>query len=402
MKKVLPIIMMLLSLSCSSSAKNTKDTAISAKSQVVQSSQPLSLNKEEMVCVDKTNALAFTILSKQSKENPYKSFTFSPLSVSCALAMASNGASGETLKEIEALTGPLTNANSFYSKYVAHFSSSVMMSNYLAINKNFPVNHDFIKSIEGVYNAQVSNLDFGTADATQQINDWIKQQSNGEFDNIIKQTHVNELVYLINYLRFKALWKNPFDKSLTHDMDFVNDDGITTQVPAMFQYFRELYYEDEKCQAISMKYDNSEFCMLIVLPKNTKINDFIETMNAGEFNSLISNMNVTSRVIDLNLPRFSTTCNLDVREMLMSLMPTAFNEKANFSKLSSAESYINRFTQDSKITVNEYGTEASGVTVQSFIVKAMHYQLAVNHPFLYFVYDEATHAILLAGQFCGD
>ncbi len=25
-----------------------------------------------------------------------------------------------------------------------------------------------------------------------------------------------------------------------------------------------------------------------------------------------------------------------------------------------------------------------------------------NHPFLYFVYDEATHAILLMGQFCGD
>ncbi|MBR5086148.1 MAG: hypothetical protein IKX31_03975 [Muribaculaceae bacterium] len=402
MKKVLPIIMMILSLSCSCSAKNTRGIKVSANSQVTQNNQTLVMSDDDRQCVDKNNALTFTLLNKQSKKDPYKSFTFSPLSVSCALAMASNGASAATLQEIEALTGPSAKANSFYGRYVAYFSPSVVMSNYLVINKNFIINQDFIKSIEGNYNAQMSNLDFGTTDATRQINDWIKQQSNGEFDDIIKQTNVNELVYLINYLKFKALWKNPFDKSLTHDMDFSNDDGITTQVPTMFQYFRELYYENDKCQAISMKYDNSEFRMLIVLPKNMKINNFVETMNAGEFNRIISSLKATSSVIDLNLPRFSTTCNLDLQEMLMTLMPTAFNENANFSRLSNAESYINRFTQDTKITVNEYGTEASGVTVQSFIVKAMHSQFTANHPFLYFVYDEYTHAILLAGQFCGD
>lgn len=83
-------------------------------------------------------------------------------------------------------------------------------------------------------------------------------------------------------------------------------------------------------------------------------------------------------------------------------MPTAFDERANFSKLSNEKAYINRFTQDTRITVNEHGTEASGVTVQSFLVKAMHPQFTANHPFLYFIYDTTTHAILQAGQFCGN
>ncbi len=361
-------------------------------------------NNQDMdkLCVDKANELAFTLMLEQSKKEPFKSFTFSPLSVGYALAMASNGASGTTLKEIEALTGPSAVANSFYSNYVARFSPTVMMSNLLALSNRFPIEQSYINSIKGIYNAQMCNLNFGTSEATQKLNEWIKQQSNGEFDKIIEQTNPNELSYIINYMRFKALWQNPFDKNLTWNKDFTNDDGSTMQVPTMFQYFNEQYYEDNKCQAISKKYDNSEYHMLIVLPKDTKINKFLTTMNAEVFNHIISSLKTTERKIDLNLPQFSTNCNLNLREMLATLMPTAFDETADFSRLSKVRSYINRFTQDTKIDVNEYGTEASGVTVQSNMFKSINLPFNANHPFLYFIYDETTHAILLAGQYCGD
>lgn len=373
-------------------------------SQVTESDAPLVMNDKDKLCVDKNNELAFTLLQKQSKKEPYKSFTFSPLSVSCALAMTSNGASGATLKEIEALIGSSASANSFYRKYVAHSLPSVVMSNYLAMNNKFPINQDFIKSIKGIYNAQVSNLKFGTTEATKQINDWIKQQSNGELDNVIDITDSNELVYLINYMRFKAMWNSPFDKRLTYDKEFTNDDGNITQVPMMFQYFHELYYEDNKCQAVSKEYAGCKFRMLIVLPKKTKIHDFLKTMNAAEFDRIISGLKATSTEIDMNLPQFSTNYSLDAREMLLDMMPMAFDERADFGRLSTVKSYINLFTQDTKIDVNEDGTEASSVTVQSFMVKAEHEhpQFTANHPFLYFIYDETTHAILLAGQFCGD
>ena len=45
------------------------------------------------------------------------------------------------------------------------------------MNNRFVINQGYIKAITGVYNAQVSNLDFGTGKATQQLNYWIKQQS---------------------------------------------------------------------------------------------------------------------------------------------------------------------------------------------------------------------------------
>ena len=373
-----------------------------ATSQVTNSDKLLVMGNDDRLCVDKANELAFTLLKKQSQAEPFKSFTFSPLSVGYALAMTSNGACGATLKEIEVLVGPSAAANSFYGKCLASFAPLVEMSNFLAMNKSYPVNQEFIKSIEGVYNAQVSNLNFGTDEATRQLNDWIKQRSNGEFNDIIKQTNVNEIAYLINYMKFKAWWNGPFDQSLTYERDFTNDDGTITQVPMMFQYFHELYYEDNKCQAVSKKYAGGRLRMLVVLPKDTKISNFLAMMNADEFNRIISGLEESNGVIDLSLPRFSTDCSLDVREMLLDLMPTAFDEKADFSRLSKAHSYINRFTQDTKITVNESGTEASSVTVQSFLVKAMHPQFTANHPFLYFVYNEDTNAILLAGQYCGN
>ncbi len=382
--------------------KQRQQSKASVTSQVTKSNKPLVLSDDDKLCVDKVNELAFILMKKQSANAPFKSFTFSPLSVSYALAMASNGASGATLKEIEALTGPSTAANSFYSRYVAHFTPSVVMSNYLAINKRFAINQDYIRAIKGVYNAQVGNLDFGTSKATQQLNDWIKQQSGGEFDNIVKETHPNEIIYLINYLKFKALWANPFDKKFTFDREFTNDDGTTTIVPSMFRYFRELYYEDNTCQAVSMKYDNSEFRMLVVLPKNSKINKFLMSMSASEFSRIVSGLKAPGMVVDLRLPRFSTDCNLNLRDMLATLMPTAFNDNADFSRLSKVHSYINRFTQDTKIEVKEFGTEASSVTVQSSLVKAENPQFTAIHPFLYFIYDETTHAILQAGQFCGD
>lgn len=376
----------------SKETEQNQQSSASMSSQVTESDALLVMNDKDKLCVDKNNELAFTLLQKQSKKEPYKSFTFSPLSVSCALAMTSNGASGATLKEIEALVGTSAAANSFYGKCLASFAPLVEMSNYLAMNKSYPVNQEFIKSIEGVYNAQVSNLNFGTDEATNKINDWIKQQSGGEFSDIIKQTNVNEIAYLINYMKFKALWNGPFDQNLTYERDFTNDDGTITQVPMMFQYFSELYYEDNKCQAVSKKYAGGRLRMLIVLPKDTKISNFLAAMNADEFNRIISGFEESNGVIDLSLPRFSTDCSLDVREMLLDLMPTAFDEKADFSRLSKVHSYINRFTQDTKIEVKEFGTEASSVTVQSFLVKAEHPQFTANHPFLYFVYNEDTNA----------
>ena len=382
--------------------KQRQQSKASVTSQVTKSNKPLVLSDDDKLCVDKVNELAFILMKKQSANAPFKSFTFSPLSVSYALAMASNGASGATLKEIEALTGHSSAANAFYSKYVAHFMPEIVMSNYLAMNKRFAINQDYIKAIKGVYNAQVSNLDFGTSKATQQLNDWIKQQSGGEFDNIVKETHPNEIIYLINYLKFKALWANPFDKKFTFDHEFTNDDGTTTIVPSMFRYFRELYYEDNTCQVVSMKYDNSEFRMLVVLPKNSKIDKFLMSMSASEFSRIVSGLKAPGMVVDLRLPRFSTDCNLNLRDMLATLMPTAFNDNADFSRLSKEHSYINRFTQDTKIEVKEFGTEASSVTVQSNMFKSINLPFNATHPFLYFIYDETTHAILQAGQFCGD
>ena len=103
--------------------------------------ESLVLTKEERYCADKINDLAFSMLHQMATEQGDSSFVVSPVSLSCAIAIAGNGAAGKTLQEIERLVGPIANANSFYRKYHAALphndNSNCSILNFLAVNHKY-------------------------------------------------------------------------------------------------------------------------------------------------------------------------------------------------------------------------------------------------------------------------
>ena len=91
--------------------------------------------------------------------------------------------------------------------------------------------------------------------------------------------------------------------------------------------------------------------------------------------------------------------------MLTKIIPTTFDDKkANFSAICALPTWINEISHKTSIEVTEQGTKARSITVESFLVKAEmeNPEFYATHPFLFFVYDDATYAIMLIGQFCGD
>ena len=368
--------------------------------------ESLVLTKEERYCADKVNDLAFSMLHQMATEQEDSSFVVSPVSLSCAIAIAGNGAAGTTLQEIERLVGPIADANSFYRKYHAALPhndiSNCSILNYLAVNPKYPIKEAFTKNIVTKYDACVKSIDFANPQSVRQIYEWFHQQLNDESVDVVIEPNRETALLLAGVLDFRAFWSSPFDSKLTDNDDFTTDRGDTLQIPMMYQENAFLYTENNSFQAVSLPYLGSCYRMLLVLPKSEKLNKFSSAMNANAFLNILNSLKKED-LVKLHLPRYRCEGTIDAKKMLAKFIPSAFDDKkANFSAICELPTWIDEISHKTSIEVTEQGTKARSITVESFLVKAETPEFRATHPFLYFIYDDATHAIMLMGQFCGD
>lgn len=368
----------------------------------------LVLTKAERSCADKVNELAFLMLHQMNKDQTDSSFVVSPMSLNCAIAMAGNGAAGRTLQEIERLVGPIAVTNSFFKKYHAALPhneySNCGIFNYLAVNPKDPIKKDFTDKISTIYDACVKPIDFANPKSVKQINDWFCRQLQDESLNVVKEPDAETSLLLANVLDFRAFWSSPFNSEFTDDEDFTTDNGEILQIPMMYCQERTcLYTENASFKAVSLSYLGSCYRMLLVLPKTEKLSKLTSAMTSNTFSNILNSLK--EKEVELSLPRFRCVGDMEVKEMLSKVIPSAFDvQKANFSAICELPTWINEISHKTRIEVTEQGTKARSITVESFLVKAEteNPKFIANRPFMYILYDDATHAIMLTGQFCGD
>ena len=370
--------------------------------------EALSLTNAEGRCADKVNDLAFLMLHQMAKEQTDSSFVVSPMSLNCAIAVAGNGAAGRTLQEIERLVGPIADANSFFKKYHATLPhneySNCGIFSYLAVNPKCPIKKDFTDRIATIYDACVKPIDFANPKSVKQINDWFCRQLQDESLNVVKELDAETSLLLANVLDFRAFWSLPFNSQFTYDHDFTTDNGEILQIPMMYCQERTcLYTENASFKAVSLSYLGSCYRMLLVLPKTEKLSKLTSAMTSNTFSNILNSLK--EKEVELSLPRFRCVGDMEVKEMLSKVIPSAFDvQKANFSAICELPTWINEISHKTSIEVTEQGTKARSITVESFLVKAEteNPKFIANRPFMYIVYDDATHAIMLTGQFSGD
>ena len=158
----------------------------------------------------------------------------SPLSVSLALSMTSNGGNGQTLT---AITNSLdfngfnqTQVNSYYNKLITDLpkldpNTTLKIANSIWYSNNFSVLPQFLKTNSTFYNAKIQALDFSDPTAANTINNWVSTQTNGYIPSIINGISPGDLMYLINAIYFKSSWNEKFDAAQTSKQAFVLPDN---------------------------------------------------------------------------------------------------------------------------------------------------------------------------------
>src|SRR5690242_15202319 len=78
----------------------------------------------------------------------------------------------------------------------------------------------FIQTVSNDYRAAFQEYNFSDPSTLNNINNWVKENTDGKIDKIIDEINGSDIVFLINALHFKADWAIGFNKAETYSGTF--------------------------------------------------------------------------------------------------------------------------------------------------------------------------------------
>jgi serine protease inhibitor len=372
---------------------------------------PVILTQDQVSVVESGNSFAFDIFKtilQGAGEN--ENVIISPLSISSALSMALNGASGSTRQamlealRLEGITPEVIN-DSYKSLTESLLSVDkrvlISIANSVWTEKDFPVKQAFIDLLKNYYNAEEGSFDIHDPATPAIINKWIEDNTNGLIKNMVDRLDENTIMLLVNAIYFKGKWKSQFDSSKTIDIPFHRENGTSINVPMMKQENDFSVFRGNGFTMAEFPYGQGNFVMDIVLPDSQDgINNLLQEFTESGFGSWVSRLD--SQKVDLSFPRFKYGFKKDLIDVLTGMgMGIAFTEYADFSNINEEyDLYINKAIHQAFIETNEEGTEAAAATVIGIGVTSMPsvFILKLDHPFLFVIRESTTNAILFMGR----
>lgn len=85
-----------------------------------------------------------------------------------------------------------------------------------------------------------------TVKLSRQINDWVRQSTNGKINQIFDQITSDNMLFLLNAIYFNSKWTREFDKNRTDEYPFYLVTGGQKQHPMMSQTGKYRYNENQK------------------------------------------------------------------------------------------------------------------------------------------------------------
>lgn len=374
----------------------------------------IKLTTAQQAQVENSNEFAWKFFKEVSKGEQQDVFV-SPLSVTYALGMLSNGAVGDTQKEIleglEFHSGKVEDVNSLCHQLMIESpkldkSTRVSIANAVVANKNKPLQPDFKNVVEKQYQALVTNQDFSSPATLSFINQWASDHTQGMVPKILERINPDGVSYLLNALYFKGIWYRQFDKKRTQQESFTQADGKKLSVKMMHQKERFLAAENDNYQTVVLPYGNGSYEMVVLLPREGKdLSSLLQTMDAKKWKDNLKN--TYSSEVDLKLPRFTSAYTRELNDVLKLLGMNAMFDpsKANLTKMSAVSSFVSMVLQKAKIEVDEEGSKAAAVTVietaPTAVAPSKPILFHANRPFMYAIVEHSTGTIFFMGTYQG-
>ena len=330
----------------------------------------------------------------------------SPVSLLYALGMTANGASGETLAQLEQVTGMTRDAlNDYLYTYRMSLPENtkkckLSLANSLWVRDSFRMEDSFLDACVSYYDAEVYRSAFD-ATMVRDLNHWVDSKTDGMIDKLLEQAPSERtMLYLVNAVCFDAKWQEPYEKSqIQEGAAFTAIDG-TRQTADLLWSQESLYLSDDNTTGFMKYYDGGRYAFVGLLPnEGVSIADYVAGLTGGKLHALLNDPQ--HGTVEAAIPRFKASSSLELRDALKAMGITdAFDAaRADLRAMGGAPNdqlYVGAVLHKTYLELDENGTKAAAVTAVANDAGSAEppevHRVVLDRPFVYMIVD--THANL--------
>lgn len=373
-----------------------------------------SLEDLDKRVVKASNAFGLGLYTDISKNNPDANVFLSPLSVTTALALAYNGASGNTAEAMGSTLGlngmKLDEVNRGYRVMLELLHRSedggteLTIANSLWMREGEPFRDSFVRRSVEDYSAEASEIDFDNPDAAKVMNGWVKKHTNGKIIDMVESIAAESMLYVLNAVYFQGAWLEPFQPEATTQSPFFVSENNTVTVDMMSQGGRYEYVQNSEYEAIRLPFGkDASASMTIFVPVGN--NDIGKLQEKFAVNPELVTEKFDFRQGRLELPKVKFEYGATLNDSLRALgMGEALDPlKADFSKMAPEPPniFISKVEHKTYLEINEQGTFAAAATKVEMMAGGAQpedpFRMTVNRPFLLSIADRGIGCILFIG-----
>jgi serpin B len=345
---------------------------------------------------------------------------FSPYSISVAASMLIAGAAGETKTEMQQALSFSSDGPEFHqarnevsqalerrnrAATAERNAQTLRVTNDLWLDPQFRPAASFLDTLSGYYGASTFLAPFQEQPevARVAINEKIATDTEQLIPELLPPNSVNDALFVLtNAIYFKARWQSEFPKTATTDEPFQAQSGTDVIVPMMRSTLGASYFAGDDYAAVALAYEGGELELVAIMPAAGTFDAFTQNLSAAAVTAIQGELQPAR--LDLRFPKLEIEAKVPLKTRLQALgMLQAFEEtQADFSALSDGV-YISDAFHDATISIDEEGTVAAaatafvGVGVSAPIDPPI--PVAFDHPFVFFVRDIETNALLFLGHY---
>lgn len=254
----------------------------------------------------------------------------SPLSVSVALALLSQGADGDTFEQLRRTLHLNDDKSVVANQFLEHLEAlgentsdaTLSIANRIYVQNGHQLNKTFEEIAASQFKSGVESLNFADSEkSAATINHFVEEKTYGKIRKLFDSSTFSSGTQsvLANAIYFKANWDRPFRTDFTSVLDFYNSETEKVQVDFMRKDFLNMaHLEDLHAAALELEYANSNMSFMIVMPDSrTGLVELEAKLKGYDLGKITENLEPS--IYQVFIPKFQIEYEIDLNEVLKNV-----------------------------------------------------------------------------------